>query len=513
MSRLSHPDEGLRDLFYFAKNVCGFKDLSEGLHREILFKIQQNIVLHKRNTAIIIPRDHFKSSMSLAAVLWLFTRQAVGSDAHPPNYEFRILIDTATLGLGKKHIRWIKAIMRSKKYSERYGDFIKGSRNADAREFYINKRQDGGIHKEPNFMASAIGAETTGNHFDFIWCDDLVSEQNYRTKAQRNKVVEHYTSTTNLLEPEGVILYNGTPWHDADLTGYLRKLESEYEAMGKEKNFEFFLRGVYGDPGAQDGEPIFPERWSKAALVDKRQKTSSRNWACQWICDPVLPEESIPFNKETMYHPRDRFPPLRMRIVTVDPNFRDGEKKSGDFGVFTIGGFDKFMDWWGIDIQMGKYTASTFISKLFEINNMWRPHLFRIEKKWVSFLDFSIRNEMMTRGINLPIEYIPRDNRSKETRYACLHPMFNASRMHFAHEITEDVKLELHEELERAGSSAHDDILDTLADQIEGINPVAQDTFHGEQEATLDGSRKREWGSMMLPAEDGLDEIFEETVN
>jgi hypothetical protein len=137
-----------------------------------------------------------------------------------------------------------------------------------------------------------------------------------------------------------------------------------------------------------------------------------------------------------------------------------------------VGGFDQFMQWWGLDYQMGFWTASQFIEKLFEIHAIWRPHVFKIERKFTSFLQYAIRLKERELGIVLPILWIDRDMRSKETRYVSLEPMFRAGRIRLAYEIEEKTKREIEDELTRCGSSAHDEFLDCLSDQFEQLNPV-----------------------------------------
>jgi hypothetical protein len=155
-----------------------------------------------------------------------------------------------------------------------------------------------------------------------------------------------------------------------------------------------------------------------------------------------------------------------------------------------IGGFDRFMNWWGKDVRLARPTATQFIEILFDIYAKWKPDLFRIEKAFTSFLDVAIRTESSRRGIYLPISYIERSRTtSKQGRMAELDPVFRNRRIHFSDEIAADVRREMEEELERGDASSHDDFRDALADQFIGITPsVLEEAAEKERVETKEGA-------------------------
>ena len=467
---------GIGSLFWHCKEILGFKDFSESLHGVICKKVEDYIVgEEKRNLGIIIPRDMLKSSLGLGTCLWLFVRHVHFTG----NYDFRCMIDTSTKSLSTKHIRWIKHTLQSnKRFIAAYGKFDGPDAVMHSDEIYVQQRsQVQSVVREPNFMASAVMAEKTGLHFDFQWYDDLVSERNYSTKDLRQKVVDHFYSSLNLLEPTGNLLYTATPWHDADLTGRLRQAEKE-RIEKKEKAFiSFYVRAamedVFGKPDDVAGQSIFPERWPTWKLIEQKDNWPRFSWRAQKMCNPTLPEYSIPYRADEMYVPREKFPArLRLKVVTVDPNFRNIDQRSGDNACIVVGGFDSRANWWGIDVRLGVWTGEQLINELFDIYQVWRPAFFRIEKKWTAHLMEAIRHREQILGVHLNIQLMERDWRSKEMRYVGLHSLFASGRVHFAKELSQTVKMEIEEELERVGSSAHDDFLDALQDQFTDFYPI-----------------------------------------
>lgn len=486
-SVLHHPsgrDAGLQDLFYFAKEICGFKDLSEGTHRPITEEIQERLIGKKQNCAIIIPRDHFKSSIGEATCLWMFTRKALLEE----DFEYRTMVDTSTLDLSTKHLSWLRSQFQGNQvYRDLYGDFYGRGWNFNEKEIYVKQRTKHRFHKEPNFRASGIRAESIGLHFDFHWYDDIVSERNYGTKGMRQKAIDHYGASLQLLDPDGVILYTATRWHDGDLTGWLLKRERENEELAATdpqavgRRMTFYIRQAINDKG----EALFPERWPLQKLKIKKSSISNYSWQSQWMNDPVLPEYSIPFDHATLYRPRRSFPErLRLKVATVDPAFKEEDRASGDYSVIIVGGFDRFNHWWGIDVRIGFWTATQFIDQLFDVYFAWRPDIFKIERKHTSWMDLALRRACVETGVNLPYTWIERDTRSKEVRFQNLEPMFVKKQVTFADEIPNNVKSELEEELERVGVSAHDDILDALSDQFGARSPITRPENEDPSEVT-----------------------------
>jgi hypothetical protein len=486
----------LKNLYSFAKDVCGFTAMSPKLHGEICERLTAAFIGGDHNQAILIPRDFLKSSLGRATTLWLFTREVFMKQ----NYEWRTLIDTATLTLASKHVNWIARTLYSNKlYRELYGHFYSKPKADFGREIFIDQRTKvEGVRTEPNFLASAVRTEITGLHFDVQWHDDLVGERNWHSKTLRQTSIRHFYSSLDLLEPAGLILYTATTWHDGDLTGELIRQENERASKGQKKFFDFYkryaLEDASGKPDDINGVSTFPERWPTELLLEKKRTMENSGkrfmWRAQHMMDPAVPEDSIRCDKAQMYAPLASFPHMRWRIVTVDPNFRDDDREGGDYAAIVVGGLDNNANWWGMDVRLGRWKSEDFIEQLFDVNRTWRPSLFRMERKFVSHLMTAIHHQEAIRGEALPMAFIDRDWRAKEMRYAGLSAIFSSRRVKFAQEISHHVKEEMEEELERVGASAHDDFLDALMDQFTGISPtIDEDEREKTPEEQVSGLR------------------------
>ena len=85
----------------------------------------------------------------------------------------------------------------------------------NAHEFTVPARTSD-IFAEPTFAISTAKSVKAGSHFDLIYIDDLVNEQNFRSVKTLEKCYEDYLSICPLLEPSGFIVVTGTRYSFGD---------------------------------------------------------------------------------------------------------------------------------------------------------------------------------------------------------------------------------------------------------------------------------------------------------
>lgn len=73
------------------------------------------------------------------------------------------------------------------------------------------------ITAEPSVRAAGIGKMRTGNHFDLIWPDDIVTSEDRYSRAERIRTANTVYELENIVEPTGAIFFSGTPWHPQDM--------------------------------------------------------------------------------------------------------------------------------------------------------------------------------------------------------------------------------------------------------------------------------------------------------
>ncbi len=72
------------------------------------------------------------------------------------------------------------------------------------------------ITVEPSLQAMGIGTSSTGTHFDYIWSDDIVTDDDRYSIAERENTKNQVYELANIIEPLGSRVFTGTTWHHDD---------------------------------------------------------------------------------------------------------------------------------------------------------------------------------------------------------------------------------------------------------------------------------------------------------
>jgi predicted phage terminase large subunit-like protein len=120
------------------------------------------------------------------------------------------------------------------------------------------------------FRSCGVGNPPTGEGFDLVVIDDSIkSREEAESEAYRERVWDWYTDDLyTRLEPGGAIVVMQTRWHLDDLPG--RILTSDDAANWEVVNLP--AEAEADDPlGREVGAPLWPERFDKDALTDRRR--------------------------------------------------------------------------------------------------------------------------------------------------------------------------------------------------------------------------------------------------
>lgn len=131
----------------------------------------------------------------------------------------------------------------------------------------------------PTIAAIGIGAASTGSRADLLVCDDIVDVKSIASRSQRKRIKEYFRDNLmNLLEPDGRCWNLFTPWHADDLNNELKQ----------NPEFAHFRRAV-----SDDLEPVWPERWSRERLEERRREIGSISFARGYRLTPLAVESSL----------------------------------------------------------------------------------------------------------------------------------------------------------------------------------------------------------------------------
>lgn len=434
------------------------------VHRELCDFIDQNKTKKK---LILIPRGHLKSTCVTVGR----TVQAICADP-----TVRILIANATYGLACSFLTEVK---RHLKFNEKikliWGDLTKDVEKWSESQITLSKAKQQGGKKEPTVTAMGIESALTSQHYDIIIADDLVNGDYVNTKEQIEKTIDFYKECLNLLEPGGELIILGTRWDDKDLYGWI--LDPDNKVIN---DFEVFIREAYqgslDDP--DDFMALYPQKFTQKHLKNLYVQQGPYFFSAQYMNTPI-PKDDADFKQVWFknYDPTDvKGRPLNI-FTAIDPAI--SLETSADFTAIVTVGVDEFGFIYVLNVQRLKVHPKQLIDKIFEIYQLYRPLKIGIED--VAFqrtLQYTLGEEMKSRGQFLPIIPIKPNARTKDQRIRGLQPLYANGRILHNPEIQNMKYLE--DELLRFPRGKHDDVIDALSYLLDFMFPAVR-RKHGER--------------------------------
>lgn len=103
------------------------------------------------------------------------------------------------------------------------------------------------VFAEPTFAISTAKSVKAGSHYDMIFIDDLVNEQNFRSVKLLEKCYEDYLAICPLLEPTGFIIMTGTRYSFGDTYERIQEMAKEEEKELGKTIWKFSIRNCWSN--------------------------------------------------------------------------------------------------------------------------------------------------------------------------------------------------------------------------------------------------------------------------
>lgn len=198
----------------------------------------------------------------------------------------RVMIVSYGQGLANKNSRFARNLIRSKQYQSLFPDtqLARDSRNVTAWDI-------AGADGEGGMDALGIGGGATGSGAHVLIIDDPIKNRKQaESLTYRNAIWDSYTDDLlTRLAPGGAVIVMATRWHEDDLTGRLLKNE-------RDKWTVLNLPALAVDEdvlGREVGAALWPERFPRAALEERRDKMGPYGWTSLYQQDPKPSEGGI----------------------------------------------------------------------------------------------------------------------------------------------------------------------------------------------------------------------------
>lgn len=318
------------------------------------------------------------------------------------------------------------------------------------------------------YNAVGVGGAITGKGGKIIIVDDYFkNREDADSEVMSEKLWDWYRSTLRTrLTPDGAIVIVATRWRDNDLVG--RILEEQRLSAGE--NWEIISLPALADDHAEhrhvldtrkEGEALWADHYTLDNLAQTRSDIGEYEFAAQYQQNPV--------NKETQVFKPELFRYIEMDdvkskvtscYITIDSAL--SKKKNSDSTGVTINWVDGENVWY-IKAYKVKVNPTELIQLIFDLHSVYKPEAIGLEETVMTqAIDPFLTVEMAKKNIFPNVVPLKHGGVAKETRIRGLLPRYDRGHIYHIKGLCKDLEAEL----TRFPSSAHDDVMDSLAYQV-----------------------------------------------
>lgn len=308
------------------------------------------------------------------------------------------------------------------------------------------------------YTAVGIGGGTTGRRADVFLIDDPVKDkQEAESITIQDRNIGWYRSVARTrLSPTGAVVLIQTRWHDKDLAGQILESEKDWEII------ELPAIAEHDEEHRKAGEALWPNRYSLEWLLSTKRDLGTELWSALYQQKPVSEESQVFKRPMFRYKDQEELDSVQTRcFITIDP--APGKSENADF----IGVCENRVDsenFWHLKAYRVKFDASQLINLMFKLHEDTHFEKLGIEKgMYRDVLKPFLDQEMLKRNVFFQVVELDHGQRSKELRIRGLQPRYEAGQIFHIKGFCSD----LESELLRFPKSAHDDVMDATAYQLQ----------------------------------------------
>lgn len=339
------------------------------------------------------------------------------------NPNLRILLASKTSGHAESMLKEIKAHFESNdRLAEIFGEYYDPRRvnKWDNCEIEVLPRTV--IAKEASVTCIGVGGQVVGKHYDILIPDDLVDEDNSRTKYMREKAKSwYYQSLDPTLEPpdpsvphRGERHCSGTRYHFDDLYGHLLSNELA-EHVQIIKALDKFGRSPWPDK--------FPPEW----FAEKRKRSGIIIFNAQFQNDTEAMKGEI-FQYDDCQQ-ISAFPDPSDLAIFMGVDLAIEQKETADKFAIVVIGMDVAKNYYVLDYYENRIRFGTQTKKIIQYHKKWDPIRCGIEVNAYQKAQYQTLKDSKE-GPNLRLKPITTDT-DKIVRAWKLSALFEDKRMFF----------------------------------------------------------------------------------
>jgi predicted phage terminase large subunit-like protein len=285
-----------------------------------------------------IPPRHMKST--LISVIW-----PVWCWIHNP--EDRFLCASYALSLSIRDNRRKRLLIESDWFQQRYGHLFQLSGDQNLKGRFEND------HRGYN-LAVSVGSATTGEGGSKLIIDDPHNAMEAHSVADRENALSWFRETWSSRlndQQNGCMIVVGQRIHDDDVCGYILKERPDWVHLNLPAYYEPSnpcITPIWKDPRTEEGQLLWPERFSKEVLDGLRRDLGSQGFAAQYQQRPVpagggqfkklwfryFSREDTHYRLEVPDAPKTILAEKCYKFITVD--LAISQKQTADYTVISV---------------------------------------------------------------------------------------------------------------------------------------------------------------------------------
>ena len=434
--------------YFFCQSIMPPEWYDEKCHRELCDFLQYGGI----RKLVILPRTFLKTT--IAATLYPLWKASKNSD-------LRVLETSNTSPNAEKTVRAIRTIVETNKLYQAFFPHCIPMFNKvrwSDRCACLNRKED---YPEGTFESAGVGANIIRRHFNVIIEDDTVApkkdeltgEEAMPSKDDIEQAIGFHKLTTPLLineDDENLVIL--TRWASYDLANYI--MENEKYA-------------VFDRPAIDENNRPLYKRFSAERLDAIRLVMGTQMFSSLYLNKPLAKEYMIFKPEWIKYYEENELPEEGDGIVTVDPADPPTGKSSQDYTAIVSCKHTKR----GLYVRRyvrARLSDNQLIEEALNVAESDGAYKIRVEVDRYAHLQFAFREAMTRRKKWYVMDAVKTKGKVKEARIRQrLSPMFENGVIHLKKGMRE-----LEEELFTFPNGKHDDVIDALAWQIEGVYPT-----------------------------------------
>lgn len=255
-----------RSLFTFCVGVLGRTYLTRGLHEPVCDWLTDFTV--GRRKGLLLPREHAKTSIVAHGMPCHMFIQPAEENIYFPGMagsDTTIVLACETEERGADHVRVIESAFESNEILRGLWPHVcwdkprQQSKKWNDSEMIVAHPHRETEFPDPSLRTIGVGGAITGAHPLVLLKDDLISDKAADSPALMHTAIEwHRVSRALINRPDCIEIIDGTRWAAYDLYRFIQE---------EDASVQWLIRRAL-----EDGQPIYPERFSLATLDRLRQE-------------------------------------------------------------------------------------------------------------------------------------------------------------------------------------------------------------------------------------------------